>query len=139
MVFCIDSTDSLLYCLFIKSSCCSLLEFLTLCLTSQCTTWLIPVLLSGFACYLWSTYLASCKDPDSKLPLPPGSMGLPIVGETINLLMKVSTLNIFWFCWGVFIPIFLRLWGVNWYFVLIFHTVCILCNYRLLNFTFTIS
>ncbi|XP_046362373.2 cytochrome P450 26B1-like [Haliotis rufescens] len=40
--------------------------------------------------WLWRQYYQHAKDPRSKLPLPPGSMGFPLVGETLSIIAKGS-------------------------------------------------
>ncbi|XP_046362368.2 cytochrome P450 26B1-like [Haliotis rufescens] len=42
------------------------------------------------ATWLWRQYYRHAGDPRSKLPLPPGSMGFPLVGETLSLITKGS-------------------------------------------------
>ena len=52
----------------------------------------IPALLILTSLKLWRLY-SSGKDPDCDLPLPPGNMGWPVIGETLSLMAKVSQLQ----------------------------------------------
>ena len=72
------------------------MEVMVLVVMSSLKSWIIPCLLTFLACHLWSVWLLSCKDQGCQLPLPPGSMGLPLVGETLNLVMKVSYMHNWW-------------------------------------------
>ena len=52
--------------------------------------YLVPLVLFLFSISLWKFYIHSTRDPSSNLPLPPGTVGLPFVGETISMIAKVS-------------------------------------------------
>ena len=62
----------------------------TLLATVLCTI-VLPVLLFLVAVKLWEVYLIRGRDPSCPRPLPPGSMGLPFLGETLQLLLQVNT------------------------------------------------
>ncbi|XP_041370929.1 cytochrome P450 26A1-like [Gigantopelta aegis] len=65
------SSDWLQWCCFYKT--CSLIFQLFL-------SWLMWCLTK----YLWRMYFLRMRDVDSALPLPPGEMGYPIIGETLQ-------------------------------------------------------
>ncbi|XP_074641268.1 cytochrome P450 26A1-like [Tubulanus polymorphus] len=48
---------------------------------------LTPIILVFFVQRLWRYYNLSTADSSSDLPLPPGSFGLPFIGETLNLIL----------------------------------------------------
>lgn len=59
----------------------------TLLATFLCTI-VLPVLLFLVALKLWEVYLLRGRDPGYPQPLPPGSMGLPFLGETLQLILQ---------------------------------------------------
>ncbi|XP_067938908.1 cytochrome P450 26A1-like [Watersipora subatra] len=49
---------------------------------------LYPVALWLFCITLWKHYINSLKDSASSLPLPPGTVGLPFIGETFHMICQ---------------------------------------------------
>lgn len=62
--------------------------FSTLVASALCT-FLLPLLLFLAAVKLWDLYCVSSRDPSCPLPLPPGTMGLPFFGETLQMVLQV--------------------------------------------------
>ncbi|MBN3304405.1 cytochrome P450 26A1 [Amia ocellicauda] len=59
----------------------------TLCATFLCTL-VLPLLLFLAAVKLWEIYIISGRDPNCASPLPPGTMGLPFLGETLQMVLQ---------------------------------------------------
>ncbi|KAL8187138.1 UNVERIFIED_CONTAM: hypothetical protein K2H54_034261 [Gekko kuhli] len=57
-------------------------------LASAAVTFLLPLLLFLAAAKLWELYCVRGRDSDCPLPLPPGTMGLPFFGETLQLVLQ---------------------------------------------------
>ncbi|NP_001016147.1 cytochrome P450 family 26 subfamily A member 1 [Xenopus tropicalis] len=57
-------------------------------LTSALCTLALPVLLLLTAAKLWEVYCLSRKDASCRNPLPPGTMGLPFFGETLQMVLQ---------------------------------------------------
>ncbi|XP_063291407.1 cytochrome P450 26A1 [Pelobates fuscus] len=55
--------------------------------TSTLCTLILPVLLVISAVKLWNLYCVSLRDWSCDAPLPPGTMGLPFFGETMQMLL----------------------------------------------------
>lgn len=58
--------------------------------TFFCTI-VLPILVFLVAMKLWEVYMIRGRDPNCSSPLPPGSMGLPFIGETLQLILQVGS------------------------------------------------
>ena len=54
----------------------------------------VPITLLLFSMSLWTFYINGTRDLQSDLPLPPGTVGLPFVGETFFMLFRVRLKSI---------------------------------------------
>lgn len=61
----------------------------TLLATFLCTI-VLPILLFLVTLKLWEVYMIRSRDRSCPSPLPPGSMGLPFIGETLQLILQVK-------------------------------------------------
>ena len=50
---------------------------------------LIPYILWNLMNWFWELYCVGLRDEESPLPLPPGKMGYPLVGEMFHFFIKV--------------------------------------------------
>ncbi|XP_051837623.1 cytochrome P450 26A1 [Antechinus flavipes] len=57
-------------------------------LASALCTFVLPLLLFLAAVKLWNLYCLSTRDRSCPLPLPPGTMGLPFFGETLQMVLQ---------------------------------------------------
>ncbi|XP_056658427.1 cytochrome P450 26A1 isoform X2 [Monodelphis domestica] len=57
-------------------------------LASALCTFVLPLLLFLAAVKLWDLYCLSTRDHSCSLPLPPGTMGLPFFGETLQMVLQ---------------------------------------------------
>ncbi|XP_068610504.1 cytochrome P450 26A1 [Brachionichthys hirsutus] len=55
--------------------------------TFLCTI-VLPSVMFLVAVRLWEVYMIRSRDPNCPRPLPPGSMGLPFIGETLQLVLQ---------------------------------------------------
>lgn len=68
----------------------SQMEFITASTVSEFLyPMILPITLLIFSISLWNLYVESTRDSRCDLPLPPGNVGLPFVGETLKLAFKV--------------------------------------------------
>ncbi|XP_037353137.1 cytochrome P450 26A1 isoform X1 [Talpa occidentalis] len=57
-------------------------------LASALCTFVLPLLLFLAAIKLWDLYCVSSRDHSCALPLPPGTMGFPFFGETLQMVLQ---------------------------------------------------
>lgn len=57
-------------------------------------TIVLPLLLFLVTVKLWEVYMIRERDSACPSPLPPGTMGLPFIGETLQLILQVKYSNI---------------------------------------------
>lgn len=62
-------------------------------LASALCTFVLPLLLFLAATKLWYLYCVSSRDRSCALPLPPGTMGFPFFGETLQMVLQVRELG----------------------------------------------
>lgn len=58
-------------------------------LASALCTFVLPLLLFLATIKLWDLYCVSSRDRSCPLPLPPGTMGFPFFGETLQMVLQV--------------------------------------------------
>lgn len=58
--------------------------------TFLCTI-VLPLLLFLVTVKLWEVYMIRGRDAACASPLPPGTMGLPFIGETLQLILQVKS------------------------------------------------
>lgn len=63
--------------------------FFSLAVTFLCTV-VLPVLLFLVTVKLWEIFMIRGRDSSCPRPLPPGTMGIPFLGETLQLILQVS-------------------------------------------------
>ncbi|KAM9324945.1 cytochrome P450 26A1 [Gastrophryne carolinensis] len=64
-----------------------MMDVYTLVSSTLCTL-LLPLLLLLIAAKLWEVYCCRSRDPACPNPLPPGTMGLPFFGETLQMVLQ---------------------------------------------------
>ena len=73
------------------------MEYISAYLPVNMLSLITPAVLILIIYKLWYIYNVSTRDHSCKTPLPPGGMGIPIVGETLQYILKVGpTVNNLW-------------------------------------------